>query len=127
MREEVNRWWKQSLKDLESAKKNFSIDEYYVSAFLCQQAVEKALKSLYIHILRSSPGHTHSLIFLGKSVNIPEDYLTLLKKISPDFILTRYPDASYETPHELYDKDIANERLIIAEKVMEWVRKQMEK
>ena len=49
MREEVNRWWKQSLKDLESAKKNFSIDEYYVSAFLCQQAVEKALKSFEVH------------------------------------------------------------------------------
>jgi len=34
MREEVMLWWKQALKDLEAAEKNFQIGLYYVSAFL---------------------------------------------------------------------------------------------
>jgi len=34
MREEVNNWWEQALKDLESAKKNLETESFYVSAFL---------------------------------------------------------------------------------------------
>ncbi len=78
MREEVKSWWKQAAKDLDSANKNFEIKEYYLVAFLCQQSVEKALKALYIHKLRESPGLTHSLIFLGKSVEVPEEFHTAL-------------------------------------------------
>lgn len=43
MREEVSNWWKQALKDLESASKNLEIKEYYVTAFLSHQAAEKGL------------------------------------------------------------------------------------
>ena len=48
MRKEVEEWWKQALKDLDSAEKNLNIEEFYLTAFLCQQSVEKALKALYI-------------------------------------------------------------------------------
>ena len=48
MRKEVEEWWKQALKDLDSTEKNLNIEEFYLTAFLCQQSVEKALKALYI-------------------------------------------------------------------------------
>jgi len=89
MREEVSNWWKQALKDLKSASKNLEIKEYYVAAFLSQQAAEKALKALYIHKLKESSGPTHSLIFLGKKVKIPDEFLTGIRKVSPDFVITR--------------------------------------
>jgi len=66
MREEAINWWEQALKDLEIAKKNLDIESFYVSAFLSQQATEKALKALYIHRLRDTPGKTHSLLHLGR-------------------------------------------------------------
>jgi HEPN domain-containing protein len=66
MREEVSNWWKQALKNLESASKNLEINEYYVTAFLSQQATEKVLKALYIHTIKESPGPTHSLLFWKK-------------------------------------------------------------
>ena len=47
MRKEAENWWKQALKDFEVAGKNLEIDQYYIVAFLCQQAVEKGLKALY--------------------------------------------------------------------------------
>ncbi|MGB9937848.1 MAG: HEPN domain-containing protein [Methanobacterium sp.] len=126
MREEVSNWWKQAQKDLESASKNLEIKEYYITAFLSQQATEKALKALYIHKLKESSGQTHSLIFLGKSVEIPDEFLSGLRKLSPDFVITRYPDVAHGVPYELYDEEIANERLNIAKRVIKWVQIELE-
>lgn len=127
MRKEVEEWWKQALKDLESAEKNLRIEEYYLTAFLCQQSVEKALKALYIHKLKESPGATHSLITLGRRVNIPDEYYNVLRRLSPDFVITRYPNAAHAVPYELYDEEIAEERLEISKKVIEWLRKELER
>jgi HEPN domain-containing protein len=125
MRKEAGSWWQQAQKDLQSAEKNLEIEEYYLVAFLCQQAVEKGLKALYIHRLKESPGATHSLLFLGKKVEIPAEFLTFLRKMTPDFVLARYPDAADGVPYELYDRDIAQERLGFAKKVLEWIRGQL--
>jgi len=125
VRKEAGRWWQQALKDLESAEKNLQVEEYYLVAFLCQQAVEKGLKSLYIDRLGESPGATHSLLFLGKKVEIPTEFLTFLRKMTPDFVLARYPDAADGVPYELYDRDIAGERLNFAKKVLEWIQGQL--
>jgi HEPN domain-containing protein len=84
MRSEALNWWKQALKDLETASKNLEIKEYYVTAFFSQQATEKALKALYLYKLKESSGPTHSLIFLGKNVGIPEEFYSSLRKLSPD-------------------------------------------
>jgi len=125
MRREVYNWWKQAEKDLEGAAKNLKIEEYYITAFLSQQAAEKALKALYIHKKRKSPGSTHSLIFLANELNMPEEFMSGLRKLNPDFIITRYPDAAQGLPYELYDREIAEEKLEIASKVVEWVRKEL--
>jgi len=125
VRKEAGRWWQQALKDLQSAEKNIQVEEYYLVAFLCQQAVEKGLKALYIDRLGESPGATHSLLFLGKKVEIPAEFLTFLRKMTPDFVLARYPDAADGLPYELYDRDIAKERLDFAKKVLEWIQGQL--
>ena len=70
MRKEVEHWWLQAVKDLDSAQKNLDIEEYHLTAFLCHQSVEKALKAVYMHKLKQSPGATHSLIFLGRETGI---------------------------------------------------------
>lgn len=127
MRKEAEDWWLQALKDLDSAQKNKDIREYHLTAFLCQQSVEKSLKALYIHRLRESPGTTHSLIFLGKKTGIPEEYHNGLRRLAPDFVITRYPNAAHAVPYELYDERIAAERIEIAKKVIEWVKKELKK
>ena len=48
MREEIKNLWEQTEKDFEVAEKNFKIKEYYVSAFFCQQSVEKTLKAFFM-------------------------------------------------------------------------------
>jgi len=127
MRKEVEHWWLQALKDLESGHKNLKMEEYHLAAFLSQQSAEKALKALHMHKLKESPGPTHSLVYLGQKTGIPREYHNGLKRLSPDFVITRYPDAAQAVPHELYDEEIAFERLEIARKVVEWVRQELKK
>ena len=79
MREEVRLLLEQSEKDLEVAEKNFEIKEYYVSAFLCQQSIEKALKDFYIVKKGKSAGQTHSLIYLAKETNTQKIFMIFLE------------------------------------------------
>jgi len=127
MRKEVENWWKQAEIDMSSAENAFRSGDYYLVAFLCQQSVEKGLKALYIKKRKESPGTVHSLIFLGKSTGIPENYYSILRRLSPDFVITRYPDAAHGLPYELYDEEIAKERMNLAKKVVGWIRKELEK
>ncbi len=126
MIEEASRWLKQALRDLEAGQRNFEIGEYYLVAFLAQQAVEKALKALYIHKFREST-QTHSLVFLGKAVGIPDEFLGILRDLTPDFVISRYPDVAGEVPYEIYDDGIARRKLENAKKVVEWVKRELQK
>lgn len=94
-------------------------------AFLCQQSVEKGLKSLYLEKLKANPGPIHSLLTLATAVGMPGKHFTTLRKISVDFVATRYPDAASGLPYEIYDKAIATERLDECGKVLAWIRKEL--
>lgn len=54
MRKEVQNWLDQAADDFDGAEFNFRGKKYYIAAFLCQQAVEKALKALLIEKSRLS-------------------------------------------------------------------------
>jgi HEPN domain-containing protein len=69
MRLEILRFWEQAQEDLETARYNSAGGKFYAAAFFCQQAVEKALKALYMHQTREPPPSTHSLVVLGRLVD----------------------------------------------------------
>ena len=46
MRKEIALWWEQAQEDLDAGRFNAAGGKLYVAAFLCHQAVEKALKAL---------------------------------------------------------------------------------
>ncbi|MFT4309405.1 MAG: HEPN domain-containing protein [Candidatus Woesearchaeota archaeon] len=125
MRRDIEIWWKQALKDYENAELNYKNKQYYLTAFLVQQSVEKALKAYYVHNKGMFSDRTHSLVYLGKELDLPDKLLTLLRKINPDFIFTRYPDMDGVPPYEAYDENIAKERLIQGKEVLEWITKKI--
>ena len=127
MRRETELWWRQALEDLKSAEGNLEIERYYLVAFLCHQAVEKALKALHIEKLRESAGTIHSLTLLGRRVSIPEELSGYLRRMGPDFVVARYPNAAHGLPHELYDRSMAEERLGWAKEVLGWVERVLKK
>ncbi|MEK6937675.1 MAG: HEPN domain-containing protein [Nanoarchaeota archaeon] len=124
MREEIEHWWKQAENDLQKAEVLFKSENYDGVAFYSQQATEKALKAVILYLTKEKVVG-HSLFYLGKQAKVPDEFLSELKKLSPQYFLSRYPDASEEIPYELYDHKIAQSFLEIAKKVLEWTKKQL--
>lgn len=107
MREEIRNWWEQSKRDMITAENSFKSKDYYASVFWCQQALEKGLKA---YIMLSNKLSTkeltfHSLIKLARMIKAPNKFYLFLRSISPEYYISRYPDASEETPYKLYTEE----------------------
>lgn len=48
-----------------------------------------------------------------------------LRRLTPEFVTTRYPDAAYGTPYELYDEEVATDILDKSKKVIKWIESQI--
>lgn len=116
---------KQADRDLQNAKKNLDMEIYEVSSFLAQQSVEKFLKSLWMYIHKENFPATHTLIKLGDGVDIPGKLKHNLANLTPDYTVSRYPDAANGVPYELYDRETAEAKLVLAEEVISWVKEKM--
>jgi HEPN domain-containing protein len=127
MRKEIERWWEQAKRDFQTAKNCMKSKDFYASVFFCHQTVEKGLRALYLLQKSASPGTTHSLLYLAKETNIPQKFLPFLKELTPEFVITRYPDVAGETPYELYDKKIAKKFIKETEAILKWLEELMSK
>lgn len=115
-------WLKQAEEDLITAESMIEKKRYYASAFFSQQAAEKALKASILKKKREEKT-THSLVYLGKEADIPQKFMEPLRRLSPQYFLARYPDASDELPIDLYSEQSAQEFLTTAREVIAWVNK----
>ena len=123
-------WIEQALEDLDTAKVLLENAKYYASAFYSQQAVEKSLKSLIIH-LGKDPGKTPSLTELiemieKEGVTVPTNIKEDLMVLSPHFIISRYPDAANGVPFKQYSKSISEDLYNKAKEVVEWVKENLQ-
>lgn len=125
MRKEIENWWKQGINDYEKAKVLHKSGNYDGAAFYSQQSVEKCLKAVILRNEKQKTFEGHSLIHLGKTAKVPETFYTSLRKLSPQYFLSRYPDVTEEVPYELYDEPSTREYLQTAEEVMKWTEKQL--
>ncbi len=109
-----------------SGRKNLGIEVYDVCLVLCEQAVEKILKALYIKITgKEFPPKIHSLQKLMTLVEMQDELSELVIEIDDYYLALRYPDIAEEMPYELCDKDDANEGVEKAEKIIKIVRQRI--
>ncbi len=127
MRKEVERLFRQADRDLENARKSITIEAYEVSAFLAQQAVEKYLKGMWVLLKKEPAPHTHSLTELGDGVGVPAELRRYLADLTPDYTVSRYPNAANSVPYELYDAAKARAKVGNAEEVIRWLRDRISK
>jgi len=125
MRREIDVWVQQAELDLQAAEINLNQKLYYVCAFLCHQAIEKMMKAVFMSKNKQAPPNLHNLRELGELVGLPESLLTKARKLSRDFIVSRYPDAAGDVPAKIYDKEIAEETLKDAKELFEWLEKKL--
>ncbi len=124
---EAKRWFNQALEDLQSAKILLDNKRYYLVCFLCQQIVEKALKSvLYFNKEDLVIGHSVKKL-ADWAGEFDEDFKKLGEKISildTYYITTRYPNGLPDgIPAEVFNKNIAQSAFELTEETIQAVRK----
>ncbi len=124
MKKEIENWLKQAEADLRSAENSLNSKDYYLSAFMSQQSVEKALKASYIKEKKELL-KTHSVLRLAQELKLPDSLITKISLLEPVYQETRYPDISSKIPAEEFEEKDAVELFNIAEEVLEWVRKEL--
>ena len=125
LNEVIERWVRQADRDLENAKKNLDIEAYDVCLILCEQAVEKTLKALYIKERNEEPPRTHSLRKLIDLTNMPDEALKLVTELDSYYMVLRYPDVSDVVPYENVDHEDAEDGINKAEEIMELTREEL--
>ena len=124
MKEEINKWWKIALDDLETSKYNLEGNRLAAAAFYAQQSVEKGLKTLLLHKSRLIE-KTHDITKLSILVSAPEKITKLCATIQPVYYESRYPDRIEF--NEFDNKNYIIELVNNAEEIAKWIKKELEK
>jgi len=119
MEEDIREWLKKSESDFDAARFNLEGKKYDVSAFLSQQAAEKALKAVYIKKFKSLL-KIHDLVLLCRKLGAPKEIEDVCKTLTAFYIETRYPGIV----DEIGEKEAAN-ALAYSQKVIEWSKKNL--
>jgi len=127
MREEARRLWLQALEDLRTAEILLETERYYASIFFAQQAAEKALKALHISLKEELSPRTHNLLELVRKLDISrEDLVDAALDLTPEYVVTRYPNAAGGVPAHLYNERMAREHLEKAKLIISYCRELLE-
>lgn len=124
--EEFNLWFEKAKESLDDAITSFENHRYGLTAFCCQQALEKLLKAAAIRLKNQRPRKIHDLLPLlrDSGLEISEDYVAEIAKISKFYFLVRYPDINkkfFATPK------IAQETLAKTKEIFLWLEKKLTK
>ncbi len=124
MRKETKNWWEQAKADIKSAEHCLISKDYYLAAFMCQQAVEKGLKALYLEKYNELR-RIHDLVLLAQNVLAPDNVIDLCIRLNRIYVETRYPDASGKIPAEKFSHVEAKNILKISHEVLQWLEKNL--
>ena len=121
MKEEIKRWWDQANEDLAAAKDNLEIKRYNVAIFLCEQSVEKGLKTLHLEKFKTIP-RIHDLTIFAKKFDMPDKLFSICEDLTNIYTETRYPDMSGQIPANRFSRKEAKEFIDGATEVILWIK-----
>ena len=124
MNKKIKNWWEQAVSDLAAAQSSLKEKKFDWACFQSQQAVEKALKSIYLaeyHELKK----VHDLMFLGRKLQLPEGLIQFCIKLNKVYIETRYPDYEEEIPAKRFLQSDAEDAIKMAEEILQWLQKKL--
>jgi len=123
--EEYNRWMNEAENTFKSANVDKENGFYNWCCFKCHQAAEFALKGLLYGLGLTPFGHSLTKMtndLKNQKINITS-ILTACKKLDLHYIPSRYPNAHPTgSPFEYHDENIAEEAIINARKIMDFIK-----
>jgi len=112
MQKTVQEWIGISEYDLCTAEAMLKTKRFLYVVFMCQQAVEKILKAIYVQKKSELPPRTHNLLYLADTleISLQEEELMLLSRLNQFYLESRYPGERVKLA-KVVDKDKAREML----------------
>ncbi|OHB80107.1 MAG: DNA-binding protein [Planctomycetes bacterium RBG_16_64_10] len=121
-------WLKQAVRDLEHGREAAQSARHEWACFAAQQAAEKAVKALHLHLGQEVWGHVVRRVIeeLPATISVPADFLDKARVLDGFYIPTRYPNGHPEgSPGDHYGSLQSGEALRYAGEIVEFVRSQM--
>ena len=118
-------WLRQSLRDLEMAKKALEHNFFEWACFISQQAAEKAVKALYQKLGIEVWGHSISRMLhsLPSEYKLNQSMINKAKELDRHYIPTRYPNFHPEgSPSDYYTKEDAERAIKYAEEIIRFCK-----
>ena len=118
-------WWRQAERDYEHARKDLETGFYEHVCFGGQQAAEKGLKALIMHLGGEPWGHSlvRLLDALEGRAEVAADLRDGARELDKFYIPARYPNGFSEgAPLDYYTEANAREALRHAEHLLDFVR-----
>jgi len=116
-------WLAQARRDLNHAVNARKDNDFEWSCFSAQQAVEKAVKAVFLYLHGEGWGHSvYGLLrALGDKMKVPETLLEAAKTLDKHYIPTRYPNGfDSGMPGDYYTKTDAQEAIENARQIIEF-------
>ncbi len=120
--DDANGWFEEAEHNLELAEIMAQHQEYAMACFLCQQAVEMALKALLLFQKNEFP-KTHSLRELASKAGVFSQVKELIALLEEDYTSARYFDAAGKHTWEAYDEERFERRFPSAKEALELIKK----
>jgi Uncharacterized conserved protein related to C-terminal domain of eukaryotic chaperone, SACSIN len=118
-------WYKQANFDIAAAINMSESTTYPYAVFFCQQAIEKALKGLYIKKFRKQPDKIHSLVAIAVKLDmlIPNSISATIQLLNAASISIRYPP-DLEELFKIYSQERVQDIINRTEEVLDWILRQ---
>ncbi|RME75413.1 MAG: HEPN domain-containing protein [Chloroflexi bacterium] len=123
LQEKVEHWLDIAEYDMETAAAMQESGRYLYTVFMCQQAIEKLLKALYIQQYGQEAPRTHNLLLLVSKLNLPakSSYLQIMGQLNAYYIKGRYPTYKQKLT-QLLSRQNARELLQDSQEIFQWLK-----
>ena len=121
-------WLKQGIRDLEQAEDSRRAGRHEWACFAAQQAAEKAVKALHLHLGQEAWGHVVARLLqeLPDTIRVPAELVEKGRVLDSFYIPPRYPNSHPEgAPFEHYGPLQSEEAIRYAHEILELSRSQM--
>ncbi|HLE12272.1 MAG: hypothetical protein A2504_10195 [Bdellovibrionales bacterium RIFOXYD12_FULL_39_22] len=123
-----SKWLDRALYDLETAVSLLKEGRLLYVMFMCQQAVEKALKAYFLYHHEATPPYVHNLSRLAKESDLENELtradIEFLDDLNSYYIASRYPDEMDEII-PLCTQIKCSETLTSSKKLVSWLKNKM--
>jgi HEPN domain-containing protein len=121
-------WLNQAVRDLEQAEDCQKAGRHEWACFVAQQAAEKAVKALHLHLGQEAWGHVVAKLLeeLPQGVVVEEGLMDKARVLDNFYIPPRYPNSHPEgAPFEHYGPLQSEEAIRYAGEIIRFVRSKM--